>query len=155
MARAPLSRIRAFLWINARIGGSAADPEAESVCRMMRCLHVVAGQVLGTNRRNQELITRYNPRSLFQVVDHKVKTKEALSALGVPVVDTLAVYHFQYDIRRFAGESRGWREFVLKPAQGAGGGRVVLVSEQEARVLVTSHVSKVWARDLHSHSSAI
>jgi hypothetical protein len=81
---------------------------------MMRRLQLLAQQVLGINRRNQELITRYNPRSLFQVVDHKVKTKEALSALGVPVVDTLAVYRFQYDLRRFASESRGWREFVVK-----------------------------------------
>lgn len=121
----------------------------------MRRFQMLAQQVLGINRRNQELITRYNPRSLFQVVDHKVKTKEVLSALGVPVVDTLAVYRFQYDIRRFASESRSWREFVLKPAQGAGGEGVVIIAEQHAEAFVTSNGEKLSARRLESHLSDI
>lgn len=122
---------------------------------MMGRFQLLAQQVLGINRRNQELITRYNPRSLFQVVDHKVKTKEALSALDVPVVDTLVVYRFQYDLRRFAGESRGWREFVVKPAQGAGGEGVVIVAEQQAAAFVTSSGQKLSARQLESHLSDI
>lgn len=122
---------------------------------MMRRLQLLAQQVLGINRRNQELITRYNPRSLFQVVDHKVKTKEALSALGVPVVDTLAVYRFQYDIRRFTGESRRWREFVVKPAQGAGGEGVVIVAEKQGEKFVTSSGQQLSARQLENHLSDI
>src|SRR5215813_1063129 len=112
---------------------------------MIRRLQLLSQHVLGINRRNQELIARYNPRTLFQVVDHKVKTKEVLSALGVPVVDTLAVYRFQYDIRRFADDSHGWREFVVKPAQGAGGEGVVIVVDQREDLFLAAN-SRTWSK---------
>jgi alpha-L-glutamate ligase-like protein len=111
--------------------------------------------VLGINRRNHEVLARYNPRALFQVVDHKLKTKSALTSVGVPVVDTLAEYRLQNDIQRFAHDSRDWREFVIKPAQGAGGGGVIVVTDrrgEQFEMLGGRHLS---LRQLESHLSDI
>lgn len=122
---------------------------------MIRNLGFLTRQVLGINRRNGELLAHYNPRHLFQTVDHKLKTKEALLAVGVPVVETLAVYRFQYEIRRFAHDSRAWGEFVVKPAQGAGGEGVVVVTGRDDDTFLTSHGEPMHMRQLESHVSDI
>jgi alpha-L-glutamate ligase-like protein len=122
---------------------------------MRRGLGFLAQHLLGINRRNHELLARYNPRSLFQIVDNKVKTKTTLAALGAPVVDTLAVYRFQYDLRRFADESREWPEFVIKPAQGAGGKGVIVVTGRQGEMFMTSNKQLMTARQLESHLSDI
>ena len=73
---------------------------------MLRSLRSLSRELLGLNRRNQDLLARYNPRALFQVVDHKLKTKAALRVLGLPVVETLGVYHLQRDIAGFAAQAQ-------------------------------------------------
>ena len=47
--------------------------------------------VLGINRRNLELISTYNPRYAYPLVDDKLKTKEVLEKAGVPFPETLYV----------------------------------------------------------------
>ena len=83
---------------------------------MIRALSFLSQRMLGINRRNHELLARYNPRALFQTVDHKLKTKAALLAVGAPVVETLAAYRFQYEVRQLAHDTQAWGEFVMKPA---------------------------------------
>jgi alpha-L-glutamate ligase-like protein len=122
---------------------------------MIRELRRLSQHVLGINRRNQELLSRYNPRALFQIVDHKLKTKAALTALDIPVVETLTMYRSHHDIRRFAHESLAWREFVIKPAQGAGGEGVVIVTGRREDAFQVS--TDRWAPRAHleSHLSDI
>jgi alpha-L-glutamate ligase-like protein len=122
---------------------------------MMRGLRLLSRQVLGINRRNHEVLARYNPRAFFQIVDHKLKTKRALTSVGVPVVDTMAEYRLQNDIQRFASDSRGWREFVIKPAQGAGGGGVIVVTDRQGEQFETLGGQCLSLRQLESHLSDI
>ena len=111
--------------------------------------------MLGLNRRNHDLIARYNPRTLFQIVDHKVKTKAVLSAFALPVAETLAVYHTHREIADFARQSRGWSEFVIKPAQGAGGEGIVSIVERRANDFLTSDGKAFSVRDIEGHLSDI
>jgi alpha-L-glutamate ligase-like protein len=122
---------------------------------MFRTLQLLSRDILGLNRRNQDLLARYNPRALFQVVDHKLKTKAALQALGLPVVETLATYRLQRDITHFAAEARTWDEFVVKPAQGAGGGGVVIITGRRGEAFLSSAGQLLLLRDLESHLSDI
>src|SRR3989442_9058417 len=122
---------------------------------MLRSLRALSRELLGLNRRNQDLLARYNPRALFQVVDHKLKTKAALRALGLPVVETLAVYPLQRDIAGFAAQAQAWEEFVIKPAQGAGGEGVVIITGRREAAFVTLDGRSLRARDLESHLSDI
>src|SRR5262249_33440040 len=105
---------------------------------LLRPLQTLSREILGLNRRNQDLLARYNPRALFQVVDHKLKAKEALTALGLPVAETLGVYRLQRDITRFVSDADNWQEFVIKPAQGAGGEGVVIVAGRQGGHFVVS-----------------
>lgn len=116
---------------------------------------MLSREFLGLNRRNQDLLARYNPRALFQVVDHKLKTKAALRALDLPVVETLGVYRLQRDITRFTMEAQDWKEFVIKPAQGAGGEGVVIVTGRQESAFVTLDGRHLQARDLESHLSDV
>jgi len=118
-------------------------------------MRALVRSMLGLNRRNYDLISRYNPRSQFQVVDHKLKTKVALSALHIPVVETFMVYRLQRDIMRFVEQSQAWEEFVIKPAQGAGGEGVIIVIGKSAGGFVLSNDQWMSARDLESHLSDI
>ncbi len=122
---------------------------------MLRSLRTLSREFLGLNRRNQDLLARYNPRALFQVVDHKLKTKAALRALDLPIVETLGVYRLQRDISRFTTEAQDWKEFVIKPAQGAGGEGVVIVTGRQDSAFVTADGRQLQARDLESHVSDI
>lgn len=122
---------------------------------MLSSFRTVSRELLGLNRRNQDLLARYNPRLLFQIVDHKLKTKAALSALGLPVVETLHVYRSQRNISQFASHAQAWEEFVIKPAQGAGGEGVVIVTGRRGEDFVTLHGRYVPVRDLESHLSDI
>lgn len=122
---------------------------------MLHTLRTLSREVLGLNRRNQDLLARYNPRSLFQVVDHKLKTKAALSALSLPVIETLKVYNFQRDIADFTIHAQAWGEFVIKPAQGAGGEGVVVVTGRHDGAFITLDGRSLRALDLESHLSDI
>lgn len=122
---------------------------------MIGQMRALARQMLGLNRRNHDLIARYNPRGQFQVVDHKLKTKAVLSTLQIPVVETFMVYRLQRDLARFAEQSRVWEEFVIKPAQGAGGEGVLIVTGKSAGEFVLSNNQRVSARDLEHHLSDI
>jgi alpha-L-glutamate ligase-like protein len=123
--------------------------------QLLRSLRTLSHELLGLNRRNHDLLARYNPRALFQVVDHKLKTKTALGALGLPVVETLQVYRVQRDIAGFVEHAQRWSDFVIKPAQGAGGEGVVVVAERHGDDFVTSGGRCLRARDLESHLSDI
>jgi len=122
---------------------------------LVRPLRTLSREILGLNRRNQDLLARYNPRALFQVVDHKLKAKEALTALALPVAETLGVYRLHRDITRFVSHAHNWQEFVLKPAQGAGGEGVVIVCGRQGADFVISDGRRLRARDLQSHLSDI
>lgn len=123
--------------------------------QLFHSLRTLSHELLGLNRRNHDLLARYNPRALFQVVDHKLKTKAALGALGLPVVETLQVYRLQRDIARFSVDARRWQDFVIKPAQGAGGEGVVVVAGRQGDDFVTSAGRCLRARGLESHLSDI
>lgn len=121
----------------------------------MRGTRALTRELLGINRRNYDLIARYNPRALFQIVDHKLKTKAALTALGIPVVETLAVYRLQREIADFALHSRGWTEFVIKPAQGAGGEGVLVITGSESGKFLMSNGTGLSLLDVKAHLSDI
>lgn len=122
---------------------------------MIRTLQKLSREMLGLNRRNYDLIARYNPRALFQIVDHKVKTKAALLALQLPVANTLAIYQRHREIADFAEQSQRWPVFVIKPAQGAGGEGIVSVVERRASHFIAADGSVRSAQALESHLSDI
>ncbi len=84
--------------------------------------------VIGINARNLDYVYAYNKRRLYPIVDDKITTKAVAIEAGVRVPEQYAVLEFPADfavLRKVAAERR---QFVLKPARGAGGGGILVIS---------------------------
>jgi alpha-L-glutamate ligase-like protein len=89
--------------------------------------------VLGMNERNADLIQRYNPRSLYPLVDDKLNTKRLALEAGIAVPQLYGVIKTPRDARSLPELVAGYQEFVIKPAQGSGGDGILVVRGQSAR----------------------
>ena len=122
---------------------------------MFQLLRSVSRQFLGLNRRDRDLVARYNPRRLAHDTIHKLHTKTLLRACDIPVAETLAVYRFPHELRRFVRDAADWTDFVIKPAQGTGGGGVVVVAGREAEAFLSLGGQTLRPRSLENHLSDI
>ncbi|HVN85079.1 MAG TPA: sugar-transfer associated ATP-grasp domain-containing protein [Candidatus Binatia bacterium] len=111
--------------------------------------------VLGINRRNQELVLRYNSPSLIAVVDHKARTKEALAQRGLAVPPTYARCARTAQLGDFYAECARRAEFVLKPARGAGGEGIVVIAGRDGDRFVKLSGARLTPRDLLAHAADI
>jgi alpha-L-glutamate ligase-like protein len=111
--------------------------------------------VLGMNRRNAEYIMRSNPRAFFPLVDDKFKTKKLAEAHHIPTPPLYHVIEHHGDIPTLEKELGGYHDFVIKPARGAGGSGIVLVTERTAGGFVKQDGVVVPMRDLAYHISDI
>ncbi len=87
--------------------------------------------VIGMNRRNICYIARYNDRSLFPLVDDKLKTKLLAHEHGVTSPGLIGTVTSQFEVRQVAAMVRDHPAFVIKPAKGSGG-KGILVIESHA-----------------------
>jgi len=99
--------------------------------RFRPVLHEVedADDVLGLNRRNRDLMVKYNPRHLFPAV-RKDRMKAAFHQLDVPAPATYAVVEDRRGLEtaRRVFETRD--SFVIKPASGFGGEGILVVRRE-------------------------
>jgi alpha-L-glutamate ligase-like protein len=84
--------------------------------------------VLGINRRNAEIIRRWNPRRLYPLVDDKLLTKRLALAAGMPVPELFGVIETQHDTRQLTAIVADREQFVVKPARGSGGNGVLVIT---------------------------
>ena len=111
--------------------------------------------ILGMNRRNATYIMGSNPRSSFPIVDDKLLTKEIAAKFGVPTPPLYQTIHYHGDIDRLKTSLSVPEGFVIKPARGAGGSGIILITgageggfiKQSGEVIswkaLTSHLSDV------------
>ncbi|MBB1058984.1 alpha-L-glutamate ligase-like protein [Marilutibacter spongiae] len=84
--------------------------------------------VLSMNARNALYIARRNPRRLYPRVDDKLLTKQLALDAGLAVPELYGVVSSYHDARGFERLLEGREDFVIKPACGAGGDGIVVVS---------------------------
>jgi alpha-L-glutamate ligase-like protein len=118
-------------------------------------LRRVRSETLGLNRRNQEYFLRFNRPRLVGLVDHKMKTKEALEAHGLPVPQTYGRYQRQRDLGALLADVRERSDFVLKPACGVGGEGVVVVVGRRRKGFVKAGGDVLEVSDLIAHAADI
>lgn len=85
--------------------------------------------VLGMNERNINCISRHNPRSLFPLVDDKLKTKLLAQDYGLATPDLLGVIRRQADIKHFVRFLPATGGFAIKPAKGSGGKGIMVIQQ--------------------------
>jgi len=93
--------------------------------------------VLGMNQRNGEFIAEMNARRYYPLVDDKLLSKELAEEAGLNVPRLYGVIRTTHEIRGLSTLVGQHEEFVIKPANGAGGdGILVIDSKQSDRPLV-------------------
>lgn len=107
--------------------------------------------VLGVNARNARLLFDLNPRACYPRVDDKALTKTICQAHAIPVPETYALVERFGDVARLEALLRGRREFVLKPARGAAGRGVLVVTGRSDAGYLTSGGQCVSAEAVRYH----
>ncbi|HBC58374.1 MAG TPA: alpha-L-glutamate ligase-like protein [Gammaproteobacteria bacterium] len=83
--------------------------------------------VLGLNKRNADVVMRYNPRHLYPLVDDKLKTKQKALSQQISVPELYGVVEIQHQVKTLEPLLAAHTEFVIKPAQGSGGNGIVVI----------------------------
>ena len=85
--------------------------------------------VLGINQRNGGLVLPLNPRRHYPRVDDKLITKRLAQAAGIPIAALARGRHLSPPAARAARACwTGLEQFVLKPARGAQGNGIVVIT---------------------------
>src|SRR5581483_8330869 len=133
VARPPAPRVRALLPGRARRRGGDARAAARRGDHpaMIAALRRVRAEVLGLNRRNHGYLFRYNGRTGYRLVDDKRATKAVLAAHGVPTPAERDACDAQWRVDGLVARLKRTDGFALKPARGAGGAGIVVVTSRD------------------------
>jgi len=88
--------------------------------------------IVGMNQRNGEYIAGMNPRRYYPLVDDKLLSKELAEEAGLHVPALYAVIRSPHEIRDLPRIVAGHDEFVIKPANGAGGDGILVIDGRQS-----------------------
>lgn len=83
--------------------------------------------ILGLNNRNVHFINAENDRALYPLVDNKRLTKEHLARYDIPTPQLLHTIQYHRHISQFKKIIQQEKTFAIKPAQGSGGGGILII----------------------------
>src|SRR5690606_37548029 len=86
--------------------------------------------IMGINRRNADYVLKYNKRSLYPIVDDKIITKERAIEAGIHVPEMYGIIETEKQIEKLETIIGGRQDFVIKPAQGAGGDGILVIADR-------------------------
>jgi len=86
--------------------------------------------IMGINRRNADYVLKYNKRNLYPIVDDKIITKERAIAAGIDVPEMYGIIETEKDIEKLKDIVKDHPDFVVKPAQGAGGDGILVIADR-------------------------
>lgn len=87
--------------------------------------------VLSMNRRNLHYIYPNNSRPDYPLADNKLLTKDLLKEAGLPVAKTYRVYKYFHEVSQLQQDLAGFENFVVKPANGRGGGGIKVIAGRQ------------------------
>ncbi|MFI8483212.1 alpha-L-glutamate ligase-like protein [Pseudomonas sp. NPDC078700] len=86
--------------------------------------------IMGINRRNADYVLKYNKRHLYPLVDDKILTKERAIDAGINVPEMYGIISTEKEIDNLNDIIGNRTDFVVKPAQGAGGDGILVVADR-------------------------
>ncbi len=111
--------------------------------------------ILGMNRRNATYIMGSNPRAAFPLVDDKLLTKEIAAKYEIPTPPLYQTIRYHGEIDRLEKSLAAPDGFVIKPARGAGGSGIILITGEIEGGFVTQSGEVISWRALTSHLSDV
>ena len=86
--------------------------------------------ILSINQRNSDYVLRYNQRKLYPLVDDKLKTKRLALKAGIAVPALYTLIETEHHIRKLESLLEPYKDFVIKPACGAGGDGIIVITDR-------------------------
>ena len=111
--------------------------------------------ILGMNQRNVGFILQYNKRSLYPLVDNKIKTKQLALQAGMSVPDLYGVVSIEHQSGQLTEILDKHHDFVIKPSQGSGGDGVIVIVDRYDDLFKKSDGRLISYQDLQYHISNI
>lgn len=110
--------------------------------------------LLGMNRRNSRYTLVQNQRRLYPLVDDKLKTKEVLEKHQIPTPELYFTISGNYELKAIR-EIKFLREFVVKPARGAEGRGILVITDKVGKDWRKASGEVITGEDLEYHVSNI
>ncbi|MFO7830732.1 MAG: alpha-L-glutamate ligase-like protein [Desulfuromonadaceae bacterium] len=111
--------------------------------------------ILGMNARNINYIARYNQRSLYPLVDDKLKTKKLAQRYDVPVPKLYFEIREQHRLRNIETRLHRLNGFVVKPAKGSGGKGILVIRARHKDSFITNSGASLSLKRVKRHISNI
>ncbi|SDH78870.1 alpha-L-glutamate ligase-like protein [Pseudomonas panipatensis] len=86
--------------------------------------------IMGINRRNADYVLKYNKRHLYPIVDDKIITKQRAIEAGIHVPEMYGIISTEKEIEKLDAIIGERDDFVIKPAQGAGGDGILVIADR-------------------------
>ncbi|MFH1012407.1 MAG: tyrosine/phenylalanine carboxypeptidase domain-containing protein [Candidatus Peregrinibacteria bacterium] len=110
--------------------------------------------VLGINARNLLYIRAFNPKKAIMLADSKIKTKNFLSARGIPVARMYGAITNKKELGKFDWNSLP-NSFVVKPNSGFGGEGIVIIKSRKGANWVDGQGKLITQEELINHVNDI
>ncbi|MGO2132995.1 MAG: alpha-L-glutamate ligase-like protein [Halomonas sp.] len=111
--------------------------------------------IVGMNRRNIRYIGRYNSRSLYPLVDDKLKTKLLAEQHGIATPALIGTITTQFGIKQLRRTLDGRQGFVIKPAKGSGGKGILVINDVSGDRYLKPSGYSLGIEDVERHVSNI
>ncbi len=111
--------------------------------------------VLGMNNRNYNIISKYNQRRLYPLVDDKVQTKLLAQKADINTPGLIGIIEFQHQVKNIMEIVKNYKEFVVKPAHGSGGKGVLVIIDYTDNAFTTPSGRTISYKELYQHISNI
>ncbi len=111
--------------------------------------------VVGMNQRNNTIIGPLNPRSLYPLVDNKLKTKLLATEKGIPTPALLGALKTQHDLKGLADVLAPHDGFAVKPAKGSGGKGILVIASQRNGMFIKANGQELRVDDIRRHITNI
>ena len=109
--------------------------------------------VLGMNDRNYSVIAKYNDRSLYTLVDDKVKTKKLANDINISTPKMIGIIEHQYEVKNLVDIVKGYKTFVIKPAHGSGGKGVLVIKDFDGEKFYSASGEVLTFKEVYQHVS--
>lgn len=109
--------------------------------------------VLGMNDRNYSVIAKYNKRSLYTLVDDKVKTKKLANSININTPRMIGIIEHQFQVKNLLEIVKGYETFVIKPAHGSGGKGVLVIKKYDGKYFYSASGIALTFKDVYQHIS--
>ncbi len=107
--------------------------------------------VVGLNKRNADIILPFNARKFYPLVDDKLKTKRLAEKAGLSVPQLYGVIEYAAEVRNFGNIVAPHEQFVIKPAQGAGGEGIIVIKGRTGKFFKKSDGQILSDNELQFH----